>query len=111
MCGQCVEAPRRRGAGGGLDRPKGHRAQRAPHGGNHRDLFDARMESDKMSAEGIGKELQYIREITVKAPDFALGLAEHARVLFCLGYWGHAPTVEVFPTVKHLVLQRSEEHT
>ena len=65
----------------------------------------ARMECDKMSAEGIGKALQYSREITVKAPDFALGLAEHARVLFCLGYWGHAPTVEVFPAVKHLALQ------
>ena len=65
----------------------------------------ARIECDKMSAEGIGKALQYSREITVKAPDFALGLAEHARVLFCLGYWGHAPAGEVFPAVKHLALQ------
>jgi tetratricopeptide (TPR) repeat protein len=63
------------------------------------------MECDKMSAEGIGKAFQYSREITVKAPDFALGLAEHARVLFCLGYWGHAPAVEMFPAVKHLALQ------
>ena len=65
----------------------------------------ARIECDKMNAEGIGKALQYSREITVKAPDFALGLAEHARVLFCLGYWGHAPAGEVFPAVKHLALQ------
>jgi TolB-like protein/tetratricopeptide (TPR) repeat protein len=64
-----------------------------------------RFECDKMSAEGIGNALQYCREITTKAPDFALGLAEHARVLFCLGYWGHAPSVEVFPAVKQLALQ------
>jgi TolB-like protein/tetratricopeptide (TPR) repeat protein len=65
----------------------------------------ARIECDKMSAEGIGKALQYSREITAKAPDFALGLAEHARVLFCVGFWGHAPTVEIFPAVKQLALQ------
>jgi TolB-like protein/tetratricopeptide (TPR) repeat protein len=65
----------------------------------------ARMECDKMSAEGIGKALQYSREIAVKAPDFAPGLAEHARVLFCLGFWGHAPAVEVFPAVKNLASQ------
>jgi len=65
----------------------------------------ARMECDKMSAESIGKALQYSREMTIKAPDFALGLAEHARVLFCLGYWGHAPAVEVFPAVRNLASQ------
>jgi TolB-like protein/tetratricopeptide (TPR) repeat protein len=65
----------------------------------------ARIECDKMSAEGIAKALQYSREITAKAPGFAAGLAEHARVLFCLGYWGHAPAVEMFPAVKHLALQ------
>ena len=65
----------------------------------------ARIECDKMSAEAIGKALQYCREITLKAPDFALGLAEHARVLFCVGYWGHAPAVEVFPAAKQLALQ------
>jgi TolB-like protein/Tfp pilus assembly protein PilF len=64
-----------------------------------------RFECDKMSAEGIEKALQYCREITLKAPGFALGLAEHARVLFCLGYWGHAPAVEVFPAVKQFALQ------
>jgi adenylate cyclase len=31
----------------------------------------ARSEWGKMNAEGIGKALQYLREITVKAPDFA----------------------------------------
>ncbi|HUI54390.1 MAG TPA: winged helix-turn-helix domain-containing protein [Bryobacteraceae bacterium] len=64
-----------------------------------------RFECDKMSAEGIGKALQYCREITLNAPNFAPGLAEHARVLFCVGFWGHAPTVEVYPAVKQLALQ------
>ena len=64
-----------------------------------------RFECDKMSAEGIGKALQYCRDITLKAPDFAPGLAEHARVLFCVGFWGHAPAVEVYPAVKQLALQ------
>jgi TolB-like protein/tetratricopeptide (TPR) repeat protein len=64
-----------------------------------------RFECDKMSAEGIGKALQYCREITLKAPDFAPGLAEHARVLFCMGYWGHAPSIEVFPAVRQFALQ------
>ena len=56
----------------------------------------ARAELGKMSAEGIGKALQYLREITVKAPDFALGLAEHALCLGSLGYWGHAPIRETY---------------
>lgn len=64
-----------------------------------------RLLCDQMSAEGIAKALQYCREMTLKAPDFAPGLAEHARVLFCLGYWGHAPSVEVFPAVRQLALQ------
>jgi TolB-like protein/tetratricopeptide (TPR) repeat protein len=65
----------------------------------------ARTEFEKMSAEGIGKALQYFREMTLKAPDFALGLAWHAACLFMLGYWGHAPTSEVYPSAKHLALQ------
>ncbi len=65
----------------------------------------ARIEFDKMSAEGLGKALQYLREITVMAPDFALGLALHGACLFCLGYWGHAPIREVYPSVKQLALQ------
>ena len=59
--------------------------------------LSARSEFEKMSAEGIGKALQYFRE-TLKAPDFALGLAWHAACLFMPGYWGHAPTSEVYPT-------------
>jgi TolB-like protein/tetratricopeptide (TPR) repeat protein len=65
----------------------------------------ARTECDKMTAEAIGKALEYSRDITVKAPDFAPGIAEHARVLFTLGYWGHAPAAEVFPAVRRFALQ------
>jgi TolB-like protein/tetratricopeptide (TPR) repeat protein len=65
----------------------------------------ARTEFEKMSAEGIGNALQYFREMTLKAPDFALGLAWHAACLFTLGYWGHAPISEVYPSAKHLALQ------
>jgi TolB-like protein/tetratricopeptide (TPR) repeat protein len=65
----------------------------------------ARTELDKMSADGLGKALQYLREITVKAPDFALGLALHAACLFSLGLWGHAPIREVYPSAKQLALQ------
>ena len=64
----------------------------------------ARTELGKMSAEGIGKALQYLREITVKAPDFALGLAEHAFCLGSLGYWGHAPIRETYPSAKQMAL-------
>jgi TolB-like protein/tetratricopeptide (TPR) repeat protein len=65
----------------------------------------ARTELHKASAEGMGKALQYFREITVKAPDFALGLAGHAACLFCLGWFGHAPTREVYPSAKQMALQ------
>ena len=65
----------------------------------------ARFEFDKMSAEGIGKALQYSRETNLKAPDFALGLALHAACLFMMGYWGHAPISEVYPSAKHLALR------
>ena len=62
----------------------------------------ARVEFDKQSAEGIGKALQYFREMTLKAPDFAPGLIGHAACLFSLGWWGHAPTREVYPSVKQM---------
>jgi TolB-like protein/Flp pilus assembly protein TadD len=65
----------------------------------------ARSEFEKMSAEGIGKALQSFRQMTLEAPDFALGLAWHAACLFMLGYWGHAPIREVYPAAKHLALQ------
>ncbi len=65
----------------------------------------ARFELDKMNAEGIGKALQYFREMTLKAPDFALGLACYSACLFMLGYWGHAPVREVYPSAKQLALQ------
>lgn len=64
----------------------------------------ARTEFGKMSAEGIGKALQYLREITVKAPDFALGLGEHAGCLCALGYWGHAPIRETYPSAKQMAM-------
>ncbi len=65
----------------------------------------ARIELDNLSAEAIGKALQYFREITAKAPDFALGLAGHAACLFSLGWWGHAPIREVYPSAKQMALQ------
>jgi TolB-like protein/tetratricopeptide (TPR) repeat protein len=65
----------------------------------------ARTEFEKMSAEGIGKALQGFRELTLKAPDFAPGLAWYSACLFMLGYWGHAPVSEVYPSAKHLALQ------
>jgi TolB-like protein/Flp pilus assembly protein TadD len=64
----------------------------------------ARTELGKMSAEGIGRALQYLREITIKAPDFALGLAEHALCLGSLAYWGHAPIRETYPSCKQMAL-------
>jgi len=65
----------------------------------------ARTEFEKMSAEGIGAALQHFREITLEAPDFAPGLAWYAACLFMLGYWGHAPVSEVYPSAKRLALQ------
>jgi TolB-like protein/Tfp pilus assembly protein PilF len=67
--------------------------------------LSARSEFEKMSAEGIGKALQYFRQLTLEAPDFAPGLAWHAACLFMLGYWGHAPVTEVYPSAKHLARQ------
>ena len=69
-------------------------------------FLTARAEFERMSAEGIGNALQSFREITLKAPDFAEGLAWHAACLFMQGYWGHAPAAEVYPSAKHLA-QRS----
>jgi TolB-like protein/tetratricopeptide (TPR) repeat protein len=65
----------------------------------------ARTDFETMSAEGIGKALQSFREMTVQAPDFAPGLAWYSACLFMLGYWGHAPASEVYPSAKHLALQ------
>ena len=59
----------------------------------------------KMNAEGIGNALRSFRELTAKAPDFAPGLAGHASCLFCLGFWGHAPVREVYPTAKQMLLK------
>lgn len=67
--------------------------------------LSARSELEKMSADGIAKALQSFREMTLKAPDFALGLAWHSVCLFMMGYWGHAPASEVYPSAKHLALQ------
>jgi TolB-like protein/Tfp pilus assembly protein PilF len=67
--------------------------------------MNARAEFEKMSAEGIGKALQAFREINLKAPDFAPGLAWHAACLFMMGYWGQAPVSEVYPSAKHLALR------
>ena len=68
-------------------------------------FLKARAELDRMTAEGIGNALRHFREINLKAPDFAPGLALHSACLFLLGYWGHAPASEVYPGAKHLALQ------
>jgi TolB-like protein len=65
----------------------------------------ARFELDKLTAEAIGRAFQHLREIAGKAPDFALGLAGYAACLFSLGWWGHAPTREVYPSAKHLAME------
>jgi TolB-like protein/Flp pilus assembly protein TadD len=57
------------------------------------------------SAEGFATALRHLREITLKAPDFAPGLAGHAVCLFCLGWFGHAPAREVYPAAMQLALQ------
>lgn len=67
--------------------------------------FLARNELFKMSAEGLGNALRYLRGITVKAPDFASGLAGYAACLGSLGYWGHAPVREVYPGAKQMALR------
>jgi adenylate cyclase len=64
----------------------------------------ARTEMGKMNVEGIGKALRCLREITIKAPDFALGLAAHAGCLISLGYWGHLPIGEAYPAAKQMAL-------
>jgi TolB-like protein/Flp pilus assembly protein TadD len=68
------------------------------------DYLRARTEMGKMSAEGIGKALRHMREITIRAPDFALGLAWHAACLIGLGYWGHSPIREAYPSAKQMAL-------
>jgi len=67
--------------------------------------LSARTELEKMSAEGIANALRQFREITLKAPEFAPGLAWYAGSLFILGYWGHAPASEVYPSARHLALR------
>jgi len=68
-------------------------------------FLKASAELGKMNAEGIGNALQSFRELTAKAPDFAPGLAGHASCLFSLGFWGHAPIREVYPTAKQMLLR------
>ena len=63
-------------------------------------------ELGKMTAEGLGRSLQYLREVTTKAPDFAPGLVGHASCLYATGWWGHVPAREVYPPAK-LMLQRA----
>jgi TolB-like protein/Tfp pilus assembly protein PilF len=69
------------------------------------DYLKAIAELHKGSAESMGKALQGFRELTVKAPDFAPGLAGHAACLFSLGWFGHAPAREVYPSAKQMALQ------
>ena len=65
----------------------------------------ARAEMVKETAEGLAKALQCLREMTAKAPDFALGLAGHALCLISLGWWGLVPAREVYPSAKQMALK------
>jgi TolB-like protein len=65
----------------------------------------ANAELGKASAEGMGKALQYLREITATAPDFAPGLLGHATCLIGLAFFGHAPGREIYPVAKQMALQ------
>jgi TolB-like protein/Flp pilus assembly protein TadD len=67
-------------------------------------FLSARTELQKGSAEGMGQALRHFREITANAPDFPAGLAGHAMCLSCLGWLGHAPTREVYPSAKQMAL-------
>jgi TolB-like protein/Flp pilus assembly protein TadD len=62
-------------------------------------------ELSRASADGFATSLRYFRDITLKAPDFAPGLAGHAVCLFCLGWFGHVPAREVYPAAKRLAEQ------
>jgi TolB-like protein/DNA-binding winged helix-turn-helix (wHTH) protein/tetratricopeptide (TPR) repeat protein len=64
----------------------------------------ARAELGRMDAEGIGKALRYLREISIKAPEFAVGLAWYALCLGSLAYWGHLPIHEAYPSAKRLAM-------
>ncbi len=87
-------------AGPASNGPSGHPAAEIVEA-----YLKARFELEKASAEGLVKALQYFREITLKAPDFAPGLAWHSACLMALGFFGHAPSREVFPSAKQLALQ------
>lgn len=59
----------------------------------------------RQSAEGLVEALGHFREITTRAPDFAPGLSGYASCLFSLGWWGHAPAGEVYPTARVMLEQ------
>jgi len=59
----------------------------------------------RQSAHGLAEALHYFGEITTKAPGFAPGLSGYASCLFSLGWWGHAPAREVYPTAKLMLEQ------
>lgn len=105
----CVAAALRQGQAGNTVAPPPGPTRAAPAAQPSAKIvetyFKTRIECDKMSAEGIAKALEYSRETVTRAPDFAPGLAEHARVLFCAGFWGHTPAFEVFPAVKQFAQQ------
>lgn len=59
----------------------------------------------QMSADGLQQALQLFRELTTNAPRFAPGWAGYGSCLFSMGWWGHAPAREVYPTAKALLAQ------
>ncbi len=62
-------------------------------------------ELHQMSADGLRNALRLFRELTANAPRFAPGWAGYGSCLFSIGWWGHAPAREVYPTAKALLAQ------
>ena len=101
----CVATVLRPGAPAASDPLPGGPGDAPPSPETIETFLKAVAELGKMNAEGIGNALQSFRELTAKAPDFAPGLAGHASCLFSLGFWGHAPVREVYPTAKQMLLK------
>ena len=62
-------------------------------------------ELHQMSAEGLQNALRLFRELTITSPRFAPGWAGYGSCLFSMGWWGHMPAREVYPTAKAMLEQ------
>ncbi|MGE5359563.1 MAG: winged helix-turn-helix domain-containing protein [Bacteroidales bacterium] len=87
------------------DAPRSVRAQAPVSPEIVESFLKAIAELGKMNADGLAKALHEFREITARAPDFALGLVGHASCLYALGWWGHVPAREVYPAAKQMLMR------